>query len=202
MVANYLTHTTLHICITQKKFGINDFSISIRLEPCLFIIDRSCLTPSYLLILTCFPSCIYLPILPHSLLFALIFNFYLSSDLRLYLQHRLITPLQKSLFSSAAYGAASRTLGSCPATPRPLPCIPAPHPPVLHLHGLCGAQRILHQSVSGSKPGGKGNMLENRAAGLKDLNKVDKWSDKHLAKFKKGKCKICPLLISIARLEI
>lgn len=45
-------------------------------------------------------------------------------------------------------------------------------------------------------------MLEHGAAGQSDLNKVDEWADKDLVKFNKAKCKVCPLLLSIARLEI
>lgn len=73
---------------------------------------------------------------------------------------------------------------------------------VQHLHLEHGARCILHQSVSGTKVGGEGNILEDRAAGQRDLNKVGKWADKDLVKFNEGKCKVCPLFLSIARLEI
>lgn len=62
-----------------------------------------------------------------------------------------------------------------------------------------GAECILHQFVSGTKLGGEGNMLEDRAAGQRDLNKADEWADKDLVKFNRGKG---PLVLSIARLEI
>lgn len=144
LVAKCLTQRSLHICITQRKFGINDFSISVCLELCLFIIDRSCLTPWYLFILTCFPSCIYLPILPHSLLFALIFNLYLSSDLHLYLQPPSYNPVTKKplQFSCLSSCLSHR---SPPARSRRVRCLASAAP---HLHRAMSPQRKRHQCCS------------------------------------------------------
>lgn len=114
------------------------------LEPCLFIIDRSCLTPWYLFILTCFPSCIYLPILPHSLLFALVFNFSLSSDLHLYLQplpYNSITkkPLQLNCLSSCLSNCSPSTLS------HQVYCLASTAP---HLYWATSSQCKCHQCYS------------------------------------------------------
>lgn len=80
-MAKCLAHRSVHICIAWRKCGINDFSISVCPGLCLFIIDWNSPTPWYPFLTACFPCC--LPILAHSQLFALVFNFPLSSDLLL-----------------------------------------------------------------------------------------------------------------------
>lgn len=83
-MAKCLAHRSVHICIAWRKCGINDFPISVCPEPCLLITGWSSPTPWYPFLAACFPCC--LPVLPHLLLFALVFNFHLSPDLHLYLQ--------------------------------------------------------------------------------------------------------------------
>lgn len=44
--------------------------------------------------------------------------------------------------------------------------------------------------VSDTKPGGTAVTLDGRAAIQKDLCIQDKWADRNLIKFNKGKCKV------------
>lgn len=53
-----------------------------------------------------------------------------------------------------------------------------------------GAERFLSKFVSNTELGGEADTLKDHAAIQRDINRLEKWDDRNLMKFKKRKSKI------------
>lgn len=112
-------------------FALHEGTVELMISSFQFVIDWSSPTPWYPFLTACFPCC--LPILPHSLLFALVFKFPLSSDLLLVYNFSVPASLW-GLLSPPAPGAAlcvppgHRCLGPTPQSCSCLRAAPVPFP--------------------------------------------------------------------------